>query len=71
MLVANVKDYAIFMLDPKGKIISWNSGAEYIKGYKEKEIVGKSFDVFYRREDVQNNEPQNNLAMANKLGTKR
>ncbi|MBB4909799.1 PAS domain-containing sensor histidine kinase [Actinophytocola algeriensis] len=51
MLVRNVRDYAIFMLDPAGHIISWNAGAERIKGYTEDEIIGKHFSVFYPAED--------------------
>jgi PAS domain S-box-containing protein len=52
MLVRNVRDYAIFMLDPSGHIISWNAGAESIKGYTEEEIIGKHFSVFYPAEDA-------------------
>jgi PAS domain S-box-containing protein len=46
-LVEAVQDYAIFMLDPKGHIVSWNTGAERIKGYRAKEIIGKHFSCFY------------------------
>ena len=45
-LVSGVEDYAIFLLSPKGYIISWNAGAERIKGYKPEEIIGKHFSVF-------------------------
>jgi PAS domain S-box-containing protein len=68
LLIANVKDYAIFILDPIGKVVSWNSGAEHIKGYKEKEILGKSLEVFYTEEDRKKGEPFHNLEMAEKLG---
>jgi PAS domain S-box-containing protein len=68
LLVANVKDYAIFMLDPEGKVASWNSGARQIKGYSEKEIIGKSFEVFYSPEDIKKGEPWHNLEMAARLG---
>ena len=47
LLVEGAKDYAIFMLDPDGRIVSWNSGAERIKGYKSDEIIGKHFSIFY------------------------
>jgi len=47
LLVENVKDYAIYMLDPEGKVISWNSGAERINGYKEGEILGRHFSCFF------------------------
>jgi len=52
LLVENVKDYAIFMLDPKGRVMTWNEGAQRIKGYTEDEIVGKHFSVFYSPEDA-------------------
>src|SRR5262245_34014843 len=47
VLVQSIKDYAIFMLDKEGRIISWNSGAERIKGYTADEIVGQHFSCFY------------------------
>jgi PAS domain S-box-containing protein len=47
LMVENIKDYAIIMLDPRGKIVSWNSGAERIKGYGAQEIIGKHFSCFY------------------------
>src|SRR5262249_29960340 len=46
-MVAAVVDYAIFRLDPRGYIISWNAGAERIKGYKAEEIIGQHFSRFY------------------------
>jgi len=51
LLVQNVKDYAIFLLDPEGRVSSWNEGAERIKQYTEAEIVGQHFSVFYPSED--------------------
>jgi PAS domain S-box-containing protein len=68
LLVEAVQDYAIFMLDPDGKISSWNAGAERIKGYKPQEIVGKHFSCFYPEEDVRNGKPQWELATAAKEG---
>ena len=47
VLVEGVTDYAIFMLDPAGTVINWNSGAERIKGYSRGEIVGQHFSQFY------------------------
>jgi PAS domain S-box-containing protein len=47
LLVESVKDYAIFMLDPKGHVSSWNPGAQRIKGYQSHEIIGKHFSIFY------------------------
>jgi PAS domain S-box-containing protein len=52
MLIEQVKDYAIFMLDPEGFVVSWNAGAELIKGYKAAEIIGENFSRFYPPEDV-------------------
>lgn len=57
LLVNEVVDYAIILLDPNGIITSWNKGAEIIKGYTEKEIIGKHFSIFYKEEDVINNLP--------------
>lgn len=53
LMVEAVRDYVIIMLDPAGRISSWNSGAERIKGWKEKEILGSHFSVFYTEEDRQ------------------
>src|SRR5205807_8361498 len=52
LLIESARDYAIFMLDPTGHIVTWNPGAERIKGYKAEEIIGKHFSVFYPAEDV-------------------
>jgi PAS domain S-box-containing protein len=49
MMIESVKDYAIYMLDKDGKVMTWNSGAALIKGYKAGEILGKHFSVFYRK----------------------
>lgn len=63
-LVEVVRDYAIFMLDPEGRICSWNQGAERIKGYKATEIIGKHFSSFYPPEDVLAGKPQHELETA-------
>ena len=68
LLVESVKDYAIFMIDPDGYIISWNKGAEQIKGYTESEIIGKHFSIFYTEEDLKNQHHEQNLKMAKELG---
>src|ERR1044072_158564 len=52
LLVASVKDYAIFLLDPTGHITTWNAGAQRIKGYSADEIIGKHFSIFYPPEDL-------------------
>jgi PAS domain S-box-containing protein len=51
LLVANVTDYALYMLDPNGIVTSWNAGAERIKGYQPNEIIGQHFSKFYRESD--------------------
>lgn len=68
LLVSSVEDYAIFMLDPAGQVISWNEGAERIKGYKKEEIIGKNISVFYTAEGLQRGEPQYNLSRAREEG---
>ncbi|HYL06921.1 MAG TPA: PAS domain S-box protein [Candidatus Udaeobacter sp.] len=57
LLVSAVVDYAIFMLSPDGRIVSWNEGAQRIKGYTQDEIIGKHFSIFYPPEDVANGKP--------------
>jgi PAS domain S-box-containing protein len=64
LLVESVKDYAIFMLDTDGFIVSWNAGAEHIMGYKSEEIIGKHFSIFYPEEDIEHGRPQHNLGIA-------
>ncbi|HEY9675752.1 MAG TPA: PAS domain S-box protein, partial [Waterburya sp.] len=64
LLVERVKDYAIFMLDPSGRIVSWNSGAERIKGYRADEIIGQSFSRFYPDEEIRRGRPQRLLEIA-------
>jgi PAS domain S-box-containing protein len=64
LLVSSIKDYAIFMVDPSGLVLSWNEGAEHIKGYKAEEIVGKNMSVFYTEEAISRAEPAQNLARA-------
>jgi PAS domain S-box-containing protein len=64
LLVQGVRDYAIFMLDPRGQVSSWNEGAQRIKGYTAGEIIGKHFSVFYTHEDVRAGKPQLNLKRA-------
>src|SRR5207245_9086918 len=53
LLVSEVTDYAILMLDPEGRIASWNAGAERIKGYKRDEIVGHNLSRFYPAQEVE------------------
>jgi PAS domain S-box-containing protein len=67
-LVAGVEDYAIFLLGPEGNVVSWNSGAERIKGYKAEEIIGKHFSVFYPQEAIRSGLPESALRIAAKAG---
>lgn len=69
MLVENVRDYAIFMLDPRGLISTWNEGARRIKGYESSEIIGRHFSTFYPREDVIAGKPQWELEQAREHGS--
>jgi len=64
LLVEGVKDYAIFSLDLRGNITSWNQGAARIKGYSAREIVGQHFSVFYCQEDVLAGKPEELLRIA-------
>ncbi len=63
-LVDGVEDYAIFMLDPQGVIISWNAGAQRIKGYTADEILGHSFSCFFPAKDVERGRPEEALRIA-------
>ena len=64
LLVESVKDYAIFMLDPSGHIISWNLGASRIQGYVANEIIGQHFSCFYTHEDIESEKPKRELQIA-------
>ncbi|MEV4314307.1 PAS domain S-box protein [Actinocrispum sp. NPDC049592] len=64
LVVQDVVDYAIFMLDPDGSVLSWNAGAERIKGYRADEILGRNFAVFYPPEDLAAGKPERELEIA-------
>src|SRR5690606_35218789 len=68
LMVNSVKDYGIFMMDPTGHIMSWNIGAETIKGYKAEEIIGQHFSRFYPPEDIAAHKPEFELATASETG---
>jgi PAS domain S-box-containing protein len=68
-LVLSVRDYAIFMLDPEGNILSWNAGARNLKGYTPEEIVGRHFSTFYTAEDKARDHPANELEIAAREGS--
>jgi PAS domain S-box-containing protein len=64
LLIEAVKDYAIFMLDPTGLVVSWNTGAQRSKGYLAEEIIGQHFRVFYPPEVRARRHPEHELEMA-------
>ena len=68
LFVKSVVDYAIFMLDTEGYIVSWNPGAQRAKGYTAEEIIGKHFSTFYTKEDLARNHPAYELMVANRDG---
>lgn len=68
LLVDSVQDYAIFMLDPVGRVATWNAGARRIKGYEAAEIIGRHFSIFFTDEDVKAGKPQRELAAARERG---
>ena len=64
LLIDGVRDYALFTMDPEGRVTSWNTGAERIKGFKEEEIIGKHLSVFYEKSDVEARLPEQELKRA-------
>jgi PAS domain S-box-containing protein len=68
LLVQAVQEYAIFLVDPLGNVVSWNTGAELLKGYRAEEILGKHFSVFYPPEEVSIGKPQHLLTEAARRG---
>ena len=69
LMVTAVGEYAIFMLDVEGNVISWNAGAQRIKGYAASEIIGRSFRVFYPSEEQATGHPEHNLEVALRKGS--
>lgn len=68
LLIHSVKDYAIIMLDPQGNVLSWNEGAERLKGYRTDEIIGKNYDIFFQPEDRDKGKANTQLQQAAKEG---
>ena len=64
LLVEGVRDYAIFMLDPEGRVLTWNEAARRMKGYESDEIVGEHFSRFYTQDSIDAGHPQRELALA-------
>jgi rsbT co-antagonist protein RsbR len=67
-LVQSMKDYAIYMLDPEGRVASWNEGAQRLKGYCPEEIIGQHISVFFPKEDVERGRPERELQTAVESG---
>ena len=70
-MIAEIQDYAIILLDLDGTILTWNKGAEKNKGYKEEEILGQNFRLFYLPQDRQAGLPEQLLEQAKKEGRAR
>src|SRR6202046_3606578 len=68
LLVESVRDYAIFMLDPQGIVLTWNAGAERFKGYRAEEIIGQHFSRFYPPDALARRLPEHELEVAGKRG---
>ncbi len=68
MLVESAHDYAIYMLDPQGRVVSWNRGAERVTGYSEEEIVGRSGEILFTPEDRAAGVPEQELQLASDSG---
>ncbi|MGB8540444.1 MAG: PAS domain S-box protein [Candidatus Acidiferrales bacterium] len=68
MLLDGVQDYAIFMLDPRGQVVSWNAGAERIQGYTAEEIIGRKFSCFFVQEDIKRGRPDEILRITSTRG---
>src|SRR6188768_3009811 len=70
-MISEIQDYAIILMDADGTILSWNAGAEKIKGYKESEILGQNFRIFYMPSDRQAGLPEQLIELAKKEGRAR
>ncbi|MEO5695370.1 MAG: PAS domain S-box protein [Usitatibacter sp.] len=68
MLLDGVQDHAIFMLDPQGRVVSWNAGAEKIKGYSATEVIGRNFSVFFPAEEIALGRPREVLRLTEANG---
>ena len=68
LLVGSVVDYAIFVLDVDGRIATWNPGAERLKGYREEEVIGRHFSIFYTADDIEARLPDRELEVATATG---
>ena len=67
-MISEIQDYAFILLDHDGTILSWNIGVEKIKGYKEDEIIGQNFRIFYTPQDRKAHLPEQLIELAKKEG---
>jgi PAS domain S-box-containing protein len=70
-MITEIQDYAIILMDVDGTILSWNKGAENIKGYKESEIIGQNFRLFYMPQDREYKLPEQLIELAKREGRAR
>jgi len=68
LLVGGLKEHALYMLDPEGRLQSWNDGAQRIKQYTEAEVIGRHFQLFFTADDRASNKPQRELELATTVG---
>ena len=68
LMVESIADYAIFLLDPDGMILSWNRGAQKMKGYEAGEVLGRHIALFYPQEQIDRNAPEHGLNVARETG---
>src|SRR4051812_29968255 len=69
LLVDSVREYALYLLDPSGRVSSWNAGAQRIKGYDAAEIIGEHFSTFFTPEDRADGKPERLLGEARNHGS--
>src|SRR5262245_32017840 len=67
-IVSGVRDYAVFLLDRQGRVVTWNAGAERIKGYRAEQIIGQHFSRFYPNDAVSTGWPAHELEVASTTG---
>ena len=64
LMVESVVDYAIYMLDPKGHIVTWNPGAQRLKGYSQAEVIGRNYSMFFTEDAIREGKPQQEMERA-------
>ncbi|MEQ8753676.1 MAG: PAS domain S-box protein [Coleofasciculus sp. G1-WW12-02] len=68
LLIDGINDYAIYLIDTEGKIVSWNAGVQRLKGYSASEIIGQHYQCFFLKEDQENGKPEQSLQIAAQMG---